>query len=96
MTPVMTPRQGRKGEARQLAAKAPTGLKTTRYDTIAALQRSVEPAEDDWVVALVGRWRCARHLTMVRYATGAAETEAMAMARKTSSGDAPGRCSSVE
>jgi hypothetical protein len=65
MTPVMTPRQGRKGEARQLAAKAPTGLKTTRYDTIAALQRSVEPAEDDWVVALVVRCLRNRRLTLV-------------------------------
>jgi hypothetical protein len=61
MTPVMTPRQGRTGEASCVAAKAPTGLKTTLSDVIAA------PKKED-----------------------------MAMARKTSSGDAAGRCPSVE
>jgi hypothetical protein len=96
MTPVMTPRQGRTGEASRMAAKAPAGLKTTLYDVIAALQSGVEPAEDDWVVALVGRWLRARRLTLVGDATVVAETEDMAMAHKTSSGDAPGRCPSVE
>jgi hypothetical protein len=96
MTPVVTPRQGRTGEASRVAAKAPAGLKTTLSDVIAALQRGVEPAEDDWIVALVVRWLRARRLTMVGDATVVAEAEAMAMARKTSSGDAAGRCPSVE
>jgi hypothetical protein len=65
MNPVMTPRQGRKGEASQVAAKAPTWLKTTLYDKIAALQSGVEPAEDDLVVAIVVRGLRTRCLTLV-------------------------------
>ena len=65
MNPVMTPRQGRKGEASQVAAKAPTWLKTTLYDNIAALQSGVEPAEDDLVVAIVVRCLRTRRLTLV-------------------------------
>jgi hypothetical protein len=65
MNPVMTPRQGRKGEASQVAAKAPTCLKTTLYDKIAALQSGVEPAEDALVVAMVVRGLRTRRLTLV-------------------------------
>jgi hypothetical protein len=48
-----------------MAAKAPAGLKTTLYDVIAALQSGVEPAEDDWVVAIVVRRPRTRRLTLV-------------------------------
>jgi hypothetical protein len=65
MNPVMTPRQGRKGEASQVAAKSLTRLKTTLYDTIAALQGGVAPAEDDLVVAIVVRWLRTRRLTLI-------------------------------
>ncbi|HEX2278156.1 MAG TPA: hypothetical protein VHN13_13665 [Candidatus Tectomicrobia bacterium] len=65
MTPVRIPRRGQTGEASRAAAKAPTGLKPTRYDTIAALQSGVEPAEDDWVVAIVVRRPRTRRLTLV-------------------------------
>ena len=65
MHPVMTPRQGRKGEASQVAAKAPTCLKTTLYDMIAALQSGVEPAEDDWGGAIVVGCLRTRRLTLV-------------------------------
>jgi hypothetical protein len=64
MNPVMTPRQGRKGEASQVAAKAPICLKTTLYDKIAALQSGVAPAEDDSDVALAVRCLRARCLTL--------------------------------
>ena len=65
MNPVMTPRQGRKGEASPVAAKAPTCLNTTPYDTIAALQSGTAPAEDDLVVALAVRCLRTRRLTLV-------------------------------
>jgi hypothetical protein len=65
MNPVMTPRQGRRGEASQVAANAPTCLKTTLYDTIAALHGGAAPAEDDLVVAIVVRWLRIRRLTLV-------------------------------
>jgi hypothetical protein len=47
MNPVMTPRQGRKGEARPVAADAPPGLNTTLYNVMATLQTVVEPGEDN-------------------------------------------------
>jgi hypothetical protein len=64
MNPVMTPRQGRKGEASPVAAKAPTCLKTTPY-RVAALRSGVAPAEDDLVVAIVVRGLRTRRLTLV-------------------------------
>jgi hypothetical protein len=65
MHSVMTPCQGRKGEASPVAANAPACLKTTRYDTIAALQSGAAPAEGDWVVAMVVRWLRTGRLTLV-------------------------------
>jgi hypothetical protein len=65
MNPVMTPRRGRKGEAGQVPAKAPTCLKPTLDNMIAALQRGVEAAEDDLVVAIVVRRPRTRRLTLV-------------------------------
>jgi hypothetical protein len=65
MNPVMTPRQGRKGEASRVAAEAPLGLNTTLYDVMTALQSGVEPAEDDLVVAIVVRGLRTRRLTWV-------------------------------
>jgi hypothetical protein len=67
MNPVMSPRQGRKGEASRVAAKAQTCVKTTLNDKIAALQSGIEPApaEDDLVVATVVRCLCTRRLTRV-------------------------------
>lgn len=94
MNPVMTPRQGRRGEASRVAAKAPTCLKTTRYDTIAARQGGVAPAEDDWAVAIVVRCLRTRRLTPVG-GVPAASKEDMATVRKASSGDAAGGCPSV-
>lgn len=47
MNPVMTPRQGRKGEARSVAADAPPGLNTTLDNVMATLQTVVEPGQDD-------------------------------------------------
>ena len=94
MNPVMTPRQGRRGEASQVAANAPTCLQTTLYDTIAALQGAVEPAEDDLVVAIVVRWLRTRRLTLVGDVPASACKEDMTMV-KASSGDAAGRCPSV-
>ena len=95
MNPVMAPRQGRQGEASRVAARARTCLKTTLYK-IAALQSSVEPAEDDLVVACVDRCLRTRRLTLVGDVPAAAEKEDMAMVRKTSSGNASGRCPFVE
>jgi hypothetical protein len=65
MNPVMTPRQGRRGEASRVAANAPTCLTTTPYDTIAALHGGAAPAEDDLVVAVVVRGLRIRRLTLV-------------------------------
>jgi hypothetical protein len=65
MNPVTPPRQGRKGGLNQVAAKASTCLKTTRYDMIAPLRRGAEPAEDDWLVAIVVRCLRTRCLTLV-------------------------------
>jgi hypothetical protein len=72
MNPVMTLRQGRKGEASQVAAKAPLGLNTRLYDVMTALQSGVEPAEDDLVVAIIVRCLRARRLTLVGDVTVAA------------------------
>ena len=94
MNPVMTPRQGRRGEASRVAAKAPTCLKTTRYE-IAALHRGAEPAEEDLAIAIVVRCLRTRRLTLVG-GVPAASKEDIALARKVSSGDAAGRSPSIE
>jgi hypothetical protein len=52
MKPVIIPRQGRREAASRMAANAPTYLTTTPYK-VAALRSGVEPAEDDFVVAIV-------------------------------------------
>jgi hypothetical protein len=63
---------------------------------IAALQRGVEPAEDDWLVAMVVRCLLTRRLTLVGDVPAAASKAEMAMVRQASSGDAAGRCPSGE
>jgi hypothetical protein len=64
MNPVMTPRQGRKGGASQMTAKAQTCRKTTLYDKIAALRSDVEPAEEHLGVTIVVRCPRTEHLTL--------------------------------
>ena len=51
MHPVRTPRQGRKGEASQGAAKAPLSLHTRLSAVMTVLQRGVEPAHVVRVIA---------------------------------------------
>jgi hypothetical protein len=65
MNLVMLPRQEGKGEVSRVTAKAPACPKTTRYDIIAALQRRVEPAEDDWLAAIVVSCLRTRRMTPV-------------------------------
>jgi hypothetical protein len=72
VNPAMTLHQGRKDSARQMAAAAPIGPKTTLYDVMAVLQSGVEPDEVDLVVAIVVRWLRTGRITLVRAATAAA------------------------
>jgi len=72
MTQVMTPHQGQMGEADLTTVDAPSCLRTTLYDIMAALQTIVEPDADDLVIGIVAHWLRSGRITLIRNGTVAA------------------------